>query len=401
MNTESFYENLPVVNNFIGITDTRNFKSVPRDWYILITDIVDSTQAIKTGRYKDVNLLGACSIVAVLNIAGKIEIPFIFGGDGAAILVPSCLLSKARQALLATRERARTEFGMKLRVGCVPVYDVTAAGYDVKLAKIKISENYYQAAFTGDGLSYATELIKNPESASLYSYKNITGNAEADFSGLECRWKDIPSKHEETVSLIIKAVAENSETSSQIYQKIIEVILSIYGSEDYFNPVAKENLKLAFSYKYLKAETRMRAKSSKLEDKWLYFSKIILENSLGWFLMKFKIKAGGVDWGSYQENTVATTDYKKFDDMLRMVITGSKIKRKQLASYLEENYRQGKLVYGLHISDRVIMTCLVFERNGNQVHFIDGADGGYAIAAKGMKQRINSKVSSGTTTLYG
>ncbi len=44
--------------------------------------------------------------------------------------------------------------------------------------------------------------------------------------------------------------------------------------------------------------------------------------------MKFKIKAGGVDWGSYQENTVATTDYKKFDDMLRMMITGSKIKRK-------------------------------------------------------------------------
>jgi hypothetical protein len=80
-------------------------------------------------------------------------------------------------------------------------------------------------------------------------------------------------------------------------------------------------------------------------------------------------------------------------------LIGSKIKRKQLASYLEENYRQGKLVYGLHISDQVIMTCLVFERNGNQVHFIDGADGGYAIAAKGMKQRINSKVSSVTTTL--
>jgi hypothetical protein len=37
------------------------------------------------------------------------------------------------------------------------------------------------------------------------------------------------------------------------------------------------------------------------------------------------------------------------------------------------------------------MTCLVFERNGRQVHFVDGADGGYAIAAKSMKQRINSK----------
>jgi hypothetical protein len=82
-----------------------------------------------------------------------------------------------------------------------------------------------------------------------------------------------------------------------------------------------------------------------------------------------------------------------------MIIAGSETQRRKLTRYLEENYRQGKLVYGLHISDRVIMTCLVFERNGNQVHFIDGADGGYAIAAKGMKQRINSKVSSGTTTL--
>ncbi len=29
--------------------------------------------------------------------------------------------------------------------------------------------------------------------------------------------------------------------------------------------------------------------------------------------------------------------------------------------------------------------------NGRQVHFVDGADGGYAVAAKSMKQRINSK----------
>jgi hypothetical protein len=34
------------------------------------------------------------------------------------------------------------------------------------------------------------------------------------------------------------------------------------------------------------------------------------------------------------------------------------------------------------------MTCLVFERGGRQVHFVDGADGGYALAAKDMKQRM-------------
>jgi hypothetical protein len=150
---------------------------------------------------------------------------------------------------------------MKLRVGGVPVADVAAAGYDVKIAKIKVSENYYQAAFTGDGLSYATELIKNPETAHFYTYKNITEDAKADFSGLECRWQDIPSKHEETLSLIVKTVAGSSEISNQIYREVIEEILTIYGNEDYLNPIAKENLKLAFNYKYLRAETQLRAKS--------------------------------------------------------------------------------------------------------------------------------------------
>jgi hypothetical protein len=107
--------------------------------------------------------------------------------------------------------------------------------------------------------------------------------------------------------------------------------------------------------------------------------------------MTFKVQLQDVDWGFYKEGVLAATDYKKFDDMLRMIISGNQEQREKLVSYLEKKYRNGNLVYGLHSSDRVLMTCLVFERNGRQVHFVDGADGGYAIAAKSMKQRINSK----------
>jgi hypothetical protein len=70
-----------------------------------------------------------------------------------------------------------------------------------------------------------------------------------------------------------------------------------------------------------------------------------------------------------------------------------------LNRYLKNNYKKGKLVYGLHISDRALMTCLVFERNGRQVHFVDGADGGYAVAAKAMKRRINRKRGSNRASL--
>lgn len=402
MGIESFYANLPILDNFLDLTDSEKFHSVPIDWYIIITDIVGSTKAIESGRYKDVNLLGAASIIAVLNIAGKIEIPFVFGGDGATLLIPPSLFLEAKQALLVTRQRAKKEFGMELRVGLVPVSAVTAVNYDVKVAKLRVSENYYQAAFIGDGLSYSTELIKTPETANLYNYRNHPSNAKADFSGLECRWQDIPSKHGEIVSLIVKAVSGESEINNKIYKELIEKILSIYGSEDYINPIAKEHLKLAFSYNHLKAETGLRAKSTKTRHKMLYLGKIMLENLLGLFLITFKIKLSEMDWGAYKQNTIATTDYKKFDGMLKMVIAGNDQQRKKLSSYLEKNYRTGKLVYGLHISDRALMTCLVFQRNGRQVHFIDGADGGYTVAAKAMKRRIRrmqSKLASKMASL--
>jgi hypothetical protein len=117
----------------------------------------------------------------------------------------------------------------------------------------------------------------------------------------------------------------------------------------------------------------------------------LVENILGWLFITFNLKLAGTDWGVYKETVMTATDYKKFDDMLRTIIAGSKRQRMKLTEYLEKNYKTGKLVYGLHISDRALMTCLVFERNGRQVHFIDGADGGYAVAAKVMKQRITNQ----------
>lgn len=394
MDTELFYTDLPIISKFIDITDSKNFTAVPSDWYLVITDIVGSTKAIELGRYKDVNLLGACSIVAVLNIAGKREIPFVFGGDGAAILIPPSLFTKASKALLATRQRASREFGMDLRVGAVPIFDITAARYDVKIAKLRVSDNYYQAIFTGGGLSYATQLIKNPETAKLYKFYddiNPIPNIKVDFSGLECRWQDIPSKHGEIVSLIVKATSVNPEVNNEVYRETLQKIQSIYGNDEYVHPIAKEYLKLAFSYKYLKSETKLRAKSSSFLDKTLYFVQILLENFLGWLFIAFKIELAGTNWGAYKETAITATDYKKFDDMLRMIIAGNKRQRIKLTEYLEKSYQTGKLVYGLHISDRALMTCLVFERSGRQVHFIDGADGGYAVAAKAMKQRITTQ----------
>ncbi|NER19720.1 MAG: DUF3095 domain-containing protein [Symploca sp. SIO1C2] len=388
MSTDYFYTELPTLASFLDITDSDKFQSAPRDWYIVITDIVGSTQAIESGRYKDVNLLGASSIVAVLNIAGNLEIPFIFGGDGASLLIPPSLFAKTRLALLATSQWAKTEFKMDLRIGAVPVSVVTAANYKLKVAKIKISDDYCQAAFTGNGLNYATKLVKDAATAELYTVGKEARGIKADFSGLECRWQDICSTHGEMVSLIVSANSSDCETNNQTYQELIREIYAIYGQEDCWNPVNQKQLKLAFSYKYLKSEVRLRAKSGKLWHKILYFWQILLENCLGWLLMRYKVKLADSNWGAYKNHLIMTTDYQKFEDMLKMTLDGNRQQREQLTRYLEDNYRKGKLVYGLQVSERALMTCLVFERHGQQVHFVDGADGGYAAAAKEMKKRL-------------
>ncbi len=142
MFTDSFYLNLPTLENFIEITNPLNFFSLPPDWYIVITDIRGSTQAIEAGRYRDVNILGVSSIIAVLNRAKHLEIPFIFGGDGASLLIPPSLFSEAKQALLATQDMAQREFQLNLRVGIVPINTVRDTDYDVKVAKVRVSPNY-------------------------------------------------------------------------------------------------------------------------------------------------------------------------------------------------------------------------------------------------------------------
>jgi hypothetical protein len=44
----------------------------------------------------------------------------------------------------------------------------------------------------------------------------------------------------------------------------------------------------------------------------------------------------------------------------------------------------------LHISTEALVTCLIFEREGGHLHFIDGANGGYALAANKLKLRLTA-----------
>jgi hypothetical protein len=392
MSTCTFYADLPPLEKFVAITDPQNFVPVPADWLIVITDIVGSTQAIAQGRYKDINLLGACSIVAVLNVATDLDVPFVFGGDGATLLIPPSLRSATAEALLATQAMARSSFNLDLRVGIVPVSAVRAAGDRIRIAKLRMTASYSQAVFEGGGLTAAIAMVKHPDTGPRYQLPP-RANPVANFAGLECRWQDVPSPHGETISLLVLATPE---TRHGIYKEVLDTIRWIYGDEMDLNPIAPDRLALTFDNQKLLRETKVRRRRPTQFQTRLYLLQIKLENLLGGLLMRFKLRLGSVDWGRYKQDVTTTTDYRKFDDMLRMVISGNAEQRQRLIQVLDQHYRAGRLVYGLHVSDRALLTCLVFERNGRQVHFVDGADGGYALAAKAMKSRAQDMARCGS-----
>jgi hypothetical protein len=384
-----FYAGLPVLGDFIAITQTSNYAPLPADWHVATCDVRDSTLAVQAGNYKHVNTVGAAAVTAVLNAAGEIEIPFIFEGDGSTFCVPPELLEDAKAALAKTQEMAQKSFGLDLRIATLPVARIREAGLDILVARVRMSENYTQAAFAGGGMGYADRYMKDPATAPLCEVKRGSIAARGSLEGLECRWQDIPSRHGETVSLMVRALPRDPQLAAAVYRDVIAKVREVYGTDEACHPLTPPVTMLvpSLSARQLGNEVGVRAADRGPFGKWLWLMRARWFVVLGWFLMKFGIHTEETDWSSYKETLLRNSDVRKFNDVYRQILSGTPAQREALNTLLAERYARRELVYGLHVTDRAHMTCLVFNYSGRHLHFIDGADGGLFLAAKAFKER--------------
>src|SRR5690348_1506874 len=86
--TSSFFARLPALRSAAETFDATRYAAAPDDWALVVTDIVDSTLAIERGEHKTVNFVAALAIGALKNLCAPTSIPFLFGGDGAVVMVP-------------------------------------------------------------------------------------------------------------------------------------------------------------------------------------------------------------------------------------------------------------------------------------------------------------------------
>ncbi|QND50626.1 DUF3095 domain-containing protein (plasmid) [Phyllobacterium sp. 628] len=380
ISNDNFFDTLPVFVEFEGVADTNNYKPLPDDWMLATADIVGSTKAIGEGRYKAVNMAGASVISALLNALGKRDYPFVFGGDGALVAIPASATEQAREALAAVQAWVHDDLQLTLRAALVPMRDIKAQGLEVRVARFSASPDVFYAMFTGGGSSWAEAQMK----AGKYAIAAAQAGTRPDLTGLSCRWNPIQARNGEILSII--AVPGDAGASAPFQHLVSEIVAIAAEQNRGAHPLPEEGPPITVTTKGLDTEARASApKGKRFLRKIAILGQIFLTVALD----RLGLKLGTFDPKQYKRDVAQNSDFRKFDDGLKMTIDIDAARLRRIETLLENASKAGIARYGLHKQDSALMTCFVpTPMSRNHIHFIDGAAGGYAMAASNLKAKL-------------
>ncbi len=390
MTSERFYAELPALDDFGEVFRAAHYRDLPDDWILYISDVCNSTEAIRRGLYRAVNMVGAACITAALNACPGLPLPFVFGGDGATLAAPASRDAIVCRELASVAAMAHGQFELALRIGRVPISTLRARGHRVQVAKYRIAGDDTLAMLRGDGVAEAERWVKAPSSVYLVAAAESPSES-ANLNGLSCRWEPLHSAHGEILSLLIRSRAPEAQADAyyhDLYRKM-RAILAL--SDEQLNPVKAGALHTKWPPTDFEIESRVHAGSGRL---WARIGSrlwTLLHSMGGRFIFATGMRTPLIDPKQYRRSMIQRSDFRKFDGMLRMVLEAPTEKIPALLALLDEEHRRGALLYGVHRAPSAIMTCVVFSlKEDSHVHFIDGSDGGYALAAAQYKEQLET-----------
>jgi Protein of unknown function (DUF3095) len=380
---DRFYQALVPFDSFDDVMRQDRYRPLPDDWIIAVTDVSHSTEAIEQGRYREVNTAGAAVLAAVSNALPDLQFPFTFGGDGASFAVPSAYSPIIKDTLAKTAAWAEDALGLTLRTAVIPIADIRAQHLDVLVARFAPSPNATYAMFAGGGLAWAERKLKQGGYTVLRAPMGVT----ADLTGLSCRFAPISSKHGVILSLIV--VPRDDQTS---FGELIQELLRTLRSEGTgLHPLPAEGPPPAWTGNHL--DHAIKTGSRKVP--FAAWAAKCLRAILAWVGTLPGIPIGGFHEARFWRELVENTDFRKFDDGLRMTVDCSSKVADIIDQRLEEAQRRGVCFFGTHRQSAANLTCFVpSPTRANHVHFVDGASGGYAFAAANLKRNVASSLTA-------
>ena len=379
----TFYARLEPFIEFAEVADPARYVAAPDDWLVVLADVKGSTEAARAGRYKEVNLVGAACITATLNVTPGLDLPYAFGGDGATVLIPPEVRHIVADALRRTKRLAKDGFGLELRAGMVPVQELRRRGPGVLVAKYQLSPNNHLAMFAGGGLELADRLIKSDPAFAL---EERDDPEPPDLHGLSCRWEPYRSVRGHMLTLLVRPLEADPLA---LQRKVIHELATILG--DAPTPIRAENMRFVWPPRGLRVEA-IAARGRMPYP--LYWLGIWAQSWLQALAERCELRIGAYDAPTYRAELQRNSDHRKVADTLHMVLDCTETENAAIDAYLAGLHAHRRIAYGTHRAQRAMMTCLVFSlEEGRHVHFIDGADGGYALAALQLKAQLQALTS--------
>lgn len=379
MTSSDFISTIPTLEAFGQVGETDRYVVLPDDWWLGLSDVIDSTTAVSEGRYKAVNMAGAATIAAVSNAVGH-DLPlFVFTGDGARFAMPADHVDTARGAMVSTAAWVKENLNLTLRVGLLPVSAIREAGHETKVAFHKPAPNVRYALFSGGGLDWAERQLKDGK----IDIETPGDAREADLSGMSCQWGAMKSRRGTILSIVVRP----TETADpEAFAALVNEVVRLIETGGNANPVPPEGPPIRWpgANITLDAQARRRGRS-------LFLQK--LKSAVGAvvaiLLFKTNIRLGAFKPETYRREVAENSDFRKFDDGLMMTVDCTRDAIRDVEKLLENAEKAGLALYGLHTQDEALMTCYVPTITmKDHVHFIDGAGGGYTEAMAAIKRKM-------------
>jgi Protein of unknown function (DUF3095) len=214
-----------------------------------------------------------------------------------------------------------------------------------------------------------------------YAVMPAAPGVRPDLAGLSCRFSEIPTTRGTIVSLLVLPAGD---LDARFRHLIGEIIAMIETSPEAARPVPAGGPPLNWPPEGLELEARATRRAG--IPMALYRLLIGVRTALSYAILRFRIRVGAFVPATYINQLVENSDFRKYDDALRMVIDCTPKFARSLESRLAAAAAAGIARYGIHQQDRAMMTCFTPSAlRSDHVHFIDGALGGYALAARALK----------------
>ncbi|MGC1780054.1 MAG: DUF3095 family protein, partial [Xanthobacteraceae bacterium] len=282
----------------------------------------------------------------------------------------------ARDALAATAAWADSELGLTLRVALVPVTAVRRQGFDVRVARYGPSENLSYAMFSGGGLAWADAAIKRGE----FVLAAAPQGTWPDLTGLSCRFQEFRTVRGLILAVLVMPAPGASPSAFRALTE--QIVALVEDSPEAGRPVPTAGPSFGWPPPGAALESHTLPPSSRFRH-----ARVLGRTLLYFLIMRAGLRLGSFVPATYLRQVAENSDFRKYDDGLRMIIDCTP----ELAATLERRLAAaaGTARYGLHRQDGAMMTCFTPSAvRSDHVHFIGGAQGGYAAAATALKATI-------------